>query len=279
MKKLPLSTKALFCGTLLVLLVSSAAGQDQQNQTVTGDVTGADTGQSLPGANVVVKGTQIGTATDSDGTYQLTVPTRRDTLVFSFVGYQTREVPIDGRATIDVTLQPEAVAAEEVVVVGYATQQEREVTGAVSTVDGAELAEQPDVQVSSALQGNVPGVTVTQTSGQPGETEGTIRIRGTGTLGNANPLILIDGVEGSLNNIASSNIESVTVLKDAASAAIYGNRAPNGVILVTTKRGGGEISASYSASVGTRSATRQPEFVEGGEYMRLESMGATNLGN
>jgi len=279
MKKLPLSTKALFCGTLLVLLVSSAAGQDQQNQTVTGDVTGADTGQPLPGANVVVKGTQIGTATDSDGTYQLTVPTRRDTLVFSFVGYQTREVPIDGRATIDVTLQPGAVAAEEVVVVGYATQQEREVTGAVSTVDGAELAEQPDVQVSSALQGNVPGVTVTQTSGQPGETEGTIRIRGTGTLGNANPLILIDGVEGSLNNIASSNIESVTVLKDAASAAIYGNRAPNGVILVTTKRGRGEISASYSASVGTHSATRQPEFVEGGEYMRLENMGATNLGN
>ena len=109
--------------------------------------------------------------------------------------------------------------------------------------------------------------------------EGTIRIRGTGTLGNANPLILIDGVEGSLNNIASSDIESVTVPKDAASAAIYGNRAPNGVILVTTKRGGGEISASYSASVGTHSATRQPEFVEGGEYMRLESMGATNLGN
>ena len=109
--------------------------------------------------------------------------------------------------------------------------------------------------------------------------EGTIRIRGTGTLGNANPLILIDGVEGSLNNIASSDIESVTVPKDAASAAIYGNRAPNGVILVTTKRGRGEISASYSASVGTNSATRQPEFVEGGEYMRLESMGATNLGN
>ena len=109
--------------------------------------------------------------------------------------------------------------------------------------------------------------------------EGTIRIRGTGTLGNANPLILIDGVEGSLNNIASSDIESVTVLKDAASAAIYGNRAPNGVILVTMKRGRGEISASYSASVGTHSATRQPEFVEGGEYMRLESMGATNLGN
>ena len=134
------------------------------------------------------------------------------TLVFSFVGYQTREVPIDGRTTVDVTLQPEAVAAEEVVVLRYATHEICNPARARGNGSGFDRrqgrAEQPDVQVSSVLKGNVPGVTVTQTSGQPGETEGTIRIRGTGTLGNANPLILIDGVEGSLNNIASSNMRA-----------------------------------------------------------------------
>lgn len=265
---------------LLGVLVLSARAQDQ---TVTGEVTDATSGEALPGVNIVVKGTTVGTATANDGTYQLSVPSLRDTLVFSFVGYQPREIPIEGRTTVDAALQVEAVIGEEVLVVGYGTQREENVTGAVQPIDGAELEEQATVQTSAALMGRAPGVTVTQNSGQPGENQGTIRIRGIGTLGGDsknNPLVLIDGVPGNIDNVLASDIESISVLKDAASAAIYGSRAANGVVLVTTKRGqrGGGFRVTYNSRVGVQTATGQPEYVDGGEFMRLENLGATNLG-
>jgi len=281
MKGLPALYKVLLLGVAsLGILVYSAHAQDQ---TVTGEVTDASSGEALPGVNIVVKGTTIGTATDSDGAYRLSVPSLSDTLVFSFVGYQPREIPIDGRTVVDAALQVEAVIGDEVLVIGYGTQREENVTGAVTPIDGAELAEQSSVQTSAALMGRAPGVTVTQNSGQPGENQGTIRIRGIGTLGgNAknNPLVLIDGVPGDIDNVPASDIENISVLKDAASAAIYGSRAANGVILVTTKRGqrGGGFQVSYNSRAGIQTATGQPEYVEGGEFMRLENLGATNLG-
>jgi len=274
-KKLRSAFKVLaLCVGIFSFMIPSAQGQ-----TVSGTVTDANTEEALPGVNVLVKGTQIGTATGSDGTYELGVPSLTDTLVVSFVGYQTQEIPIDGRTTVDVALERGAVTGEELVVVGYGTQQQENVTGSVESIEGADLVRQTSMQTSAALMGQVSGVQVTQNSGQPGEDAGTVRIRGIGTLGNSNPLVLIDGVEGNLNDVPSSNIENITVLKDAASAAIYGNRASNGVILVTTKRGqGGDLRANYNGYVGTQSATRQPEFVEGGRFMRLENLGATNLG-
>jgi len=274
-KKIRVAVKIVLLGVgILSFVVSTAKGQ-----TVSGTVTDANSEEALPGVNVLVKGTQFGTATGSDGAYELGVTSLNDTLVVSFVGYQTQEIPIDGRTTVNVALERGAITGEELVVVGFSTQQQESVTGAVEPIDGAELAEQPSVQTSSALMGRVSGVQVVQNSGQPGDDDGTVRIRGIGTIGNADPLVLIDGVEGSLDNIPSSNIESISVLKDAASAAIYGNRASNGVILVTTKRGqGAELRANYEGHVGVQSATRQPDFVGAGEYMRLNNLGKTNIG-
>jgi len=248
-------------------------------QTVSGTVTDASSGETLPGVNVVLKGTTTGTSTNSEGQYELDVPSLQDTLMFSFIGYQTQQIPINGRSQIDVELQSQAVTGEDVVVIGFGTQQQGSVSGSVSPIEGRELFEQPSIQTSAALQGKIPGVQVIQNSGQPGNNEGTIRIRGTGTLGNADPLVLIDGVEGNLNDIPSSDIENISVLKDASAAAIYGNRASNGVILVTTKRGQrGEMQMSYSSLVGWQEATNTPDAVDAGTHMRLENIGATNLG-
>ncbi|MFH5884514.1 SusC/RagA family TonB-linked outer membrane protein [Halalkalibaculum sp. DA3122] len=248
-------------------------------EQVTGQVTDASTGETMPGVNVLVKGTTTGTSTDSEGRYELSVPSLQDTLVFSFIGYQRQEVPIDGRTEIDIAMQVQAVSGEELIVVGYGTQQRQNVTGSVNQISGDDIASQPSVQASAALMGKVSGVQVIQNSGQPGNNQGTIRIRGTGTLGNSNPLVLIDGVPGDLDDVPSSDIESISVLKDAASAAVYGSRAANGVILVTTKRGQqDEFQVNYRGFVGWQQPTEQPEFVEGGEFMRLENLGATNLG-
>lgn len=247
--------------------------------SVTGVVTDAESGNPLPGVNISVVGTTSGTSTNADGEYSLTTSSSTDSLSFSFIGFQTQIIPIDERSTINVNLAPQALTGEEVVVVGYGTQQRQNVTGSVEQISGDEIAGQAAVQTSSALMGKVSGTQVIQNSGQPGENEGTIRIRGTGTLGNSNPLVLIDGVEGSLDDVSSSDVESISVLKDAAAASVYGSRAANGVILVTTKRGlDGSMQVGYRGFVGWQEATRQPEFVGGKRFMELENLGATNLG-
>ncbi|SHF84281.1 TonB-linked outer membrane protein, SusC/RagA family [Fodinibius roseus] len=266
-------------GYLLVYDSEEELLKIQAQEEISGTVTDAQSGETLPGVNVIVKGTTTGTSTDSDGAFELTVESLQDTLIFSFVGYQTREVPINGRTEIDVALRTQAIAGEELVVVGYGTQQRENVTGSIKQISGDDIAEQAAVQTSSALMGKISGTQVIQNSGQPGENQGTIRIRGTGTLGNSNPLVLIDGVEGSIDDVSSSDIESISVLKDAAAASVYGSRAANGVILVTTKRGlEGRVQVGYRGFVGWQEATRQPEFVEGKRFMELENIGATNLG-
>src|SRR5680860_243610 len=208
--------------------------------TVKGTVTDTQD-ELLIGVNVQVKGTNQGTATDFEGTYQLEDVPEESTLVFSYIGYKTVEIPVNGRTNIDVALSSDAELLEEIVVVGYGTQKKVNLTGSVSSVDMiGTLENRPITNASQALGGKATGVWVSQNSGKPGSDGAQIRIRGWGTLNNANPLVLIDGVEGSINEVNPNDIANISVLKDAASAAIYGSKAANGVVLITTKMGGFE---------------------------------------
>ncbi|MFH5832134.1 SusC/RagA family TonB-linked outer membrane protein [Halalkalibaculum sp. DA384] len=243
-------------------------------EQVTGQVTDASTGETMPGVNVLVKGTTTGTSTDSEGRYELSVPSLQDTLVFSFIGYQRQEVPIDGRTEIDLELQSQAVSGDELVVIGYGTTRKEELTGSVSKVEGEALENVPNSRVDQILQGRAAGVQVTQVSGEPGSAS-SIRIRGGNSIqGNNEPLWVIDGVivgqNFNLNNINSNDIESIDILKDATAVSIYGTRGANGVILVTTKSGSG-LSAgspeiSISAYSGIQSMTETVDFLNGREH-------------
>jgi len=235
-------------------------------------------GEPIPGATISLPGTTIGTATDLDGKYSLTVPENAE-LVFSFIGFESQRIKIGDRSIINVSLVESTSSLEEVVVVGFGTQKRSNVTGAVSTVSGDDLARRPVVNVASALQGTTPGLSIQNNGGAPGAESTTIRIRGVGTLNNSNPLILVDGVEQSLSTVEPSNIESITVLKDAASSAIYGSRAANGVILVTTKRGSASgVSINYNNFVGWQNPNFFPEATDPVSWMRLENEAQTNVG-
>src|SRR3546814_855296 len=205
--------------------------------TINGSVT--DTmGAPLPGVAVVVKGTTLGTSTDEQGAFSLQAD-ENDVLVFSMVGFTTREVPVTMGEEMNIQLRQDAQQLEEVVVVGYGTQKKAVVSGAVASVDGSELTKSPTVNLTNALAGRLPGVTAMQQSGEPGYDNSTIRIRGVNSLGNSDALVVIDGVPnraGGLARLNPNDIESISILKDA-SAAIYGSRAANGVILITKKIG------------------------------------------
>lgn len=223
----------------LLLVAGIALTGFAQNFNITGKVTDPE-GEPLIGASVVVEGAQGGTVTDIDGNYQLNTNAKEGVLVVSYVGYQTKQVQINGRAQIDIVMETGSSLLDEVVVVGYGTQEKEDVTGSISSVKGKDLKNLPVIGASQALQGRAAGVQVVRNGGAPGS-GGSIRIRGTGTVNNANPLVVVDGVPlayGSINDINPNDIESIEVLKDASSSAIYGQRAANGVILVTTKRGG-----------------------------------------
>lgn len=211
-------------------------GPFKQDVAVRGTVR-EETGAALPGVNVVVKGTTQGTVTDGDGNFSLNVPSNESVLVFSFIGFVTQEVAVNGQSTIDVTLIADSETLSEVVVVGYGTQEKKDVTGAVSAVKGTDIENLPSGGAQQALQGRAAGVNVVRNGGAPGNA-GSIRIRGLGTVNDANPLIVIDGVPaGGMNDVNPNDIESIDVLKDASASAIYGTRAANGVVLITTKRG------------------------------------------
>jgi TonB-linked SusC/RagA family outer membrane protein len=246
---------------------------------VKGRVTSAEGGDPLPGVNVIVKDTNIGTVTDIDGNYSITVPDENNILVFSFIGFTTQAIAINGRSNIDVALTEDVQSLEEIVVVGYGTQKRANVTGAVSTVTGEDIAQRPITNTASALQGMSPGLTVKNQGGAPGEEDINVKIRGIGTLNNSNPLILVDGIEQSLGTVEPRNIESVTVLKDAASSAIYGSRAANGVILITTKRGYKiGTSVSYDNHIGWQNATFFPKATDPVSWLKLENEAYVNAG-
>lgn len=238
-----------------------------QTHKITGIVRGSEN-KPLVGATVRVEGLGDGTSTDAQGYFQLNVGTAKAVLKVSYVGYITKEIKVDGKTELTITLQLSDASLSGVVVVGYGTQRKENLTGSVSTISGKEVAKRPVMRASEALEGLAPGVTVTQNSGQPGADGGTIRIRGIGTLGNSDPLVLIDGVEGALDGVDPNDIESISVLKDAASASIYGSRAANGVILVTTKKGNNEtVKVHYNDYFGWQKFTDLPKFADGYDYM------------
>ncbi len=243
----------------------------QQQRIVTGKVTDQN-GEPLPGATVMVKGTTQGTITDADGNYSLSNVPDNATLVFSFVGMETREINVGNRTRIDVTMQEEVVALEEVVAVGYGTMRKSDLTGGISTVIGSNIAKKNTTNISQALQGAASGVMVTRGSGSPGESA-TIRIRGITTIGNSNPLVIVDGVPGGgVDQVDPNDIESISILKDAASASIYGSRAAAGVILINTKRSkSGELNLNYDFSFGVETPTERPEVVSVIRYMEMNN--------
>ncbi|WP_345026197.1 TonB-dependent receptor [Ravibacter arvi] len=251
-------------------------------KTITGTVTEAGK-EPLPGVSVLLKGTHKGTVTDPTGKFILTLndsELRSDAiLVFSFVGFISKEVVIGNRTQIDTELEVDTKSLEEVVVVGYGTQKKVNLTGAVDAIKAEDIVSRPVGQASSALQGLAPGVTVMQRSGKPGADGSTIRIRGIGTLGNSDPLVLVDGVPMNLNNVDVNEIESISVLKDAASASIYGSRAANGVILVTTKRGkSGQFSVNYRNNFGWQEPTATMKKVSGYDHMVMINEANRNVG-
>lgn len=240
----------------------------QDGKTVTGTIVDAQ-GEAIIGANIIEKGTTNGTITDIDGNFSLNVADDA-VLQISYIGYLEQEVATQGKNTIDVVLLEDTKTLDEVVVIGYGTQKKVNVIGSIASVDSKAIESRTAPSVSNMLTGQMSGVTITQNSGRPGDDAGTIRIRGVGSFGaDPNPLVLIDGIPGSLNDINPSDIENISVLKDAASAAIYGSRAANGVILVQTKEGKeGKTTISYNGYVGWNKATELPDLLPSYEYAK-----------
>lgn len=276
LKRLQSVSMVLFLGTLFSGTISTATASGansfattQQAGICKGLVKDA-TGESVIGASVVVKGTTNGTITDFDGNFSLDGIKKGDVIVISYVGYQTQEIKWNG-SPLNVILKEDSKTLSEVVVVGYGTQKKANLSGSVVMVDSKELENRPIQNVSSGLQGLMPGVAITGTNGAPGQDAGKIRVRGIGTLNEAGPYILVDGIEtGTLSAVDPNDIESISVLKDAASAAIYGSKAANGVVLITTKRGKtGQTKISYSGYLSFQNATNMIERMGSYEYASL----------
>ncbi len=259
------------CVFLLFLCLVTAAGAFAQ-EAIKGKVKD-EQGQALPGVSVVVKGTTTGSVTDNDGAF-LVNALPNNTLVFSYIGYLTIEVPVGNKTNHDIKLVTDTKALSEVIVVGYGTAKKATLTGSVTAVKGTELQKAPAANLSNTLGGRLPGVSAVQSSGEPGYDGSSIRIRGTNSLGNSNALIVVDGVpnrSGGLDRINPADIESISVLKDAA-AAIYGSRAGNGVILITTKRGKtGKPQLSYDMNLGVSQPTRTPKMSNAAEYATIRN--------
>jgi TonB-linked SusC/RagA family outer membrane protein len=240
-----------------------------QTKTITGTVTSADDNVPLPGVNVVVEGTSKGTVTTVDGTYSIDLSPEETILNFTFVGYVAQKITVTDQTTIDVVLQPDTQTLEEVVVIGYGVVKKSDLTGAVSSVRGSDLTAVPAVSPMQSLQGKVAGVQITSPSGAPGSTP-VVRIRGTGTFNNSSPIYVVDGVIlDNIDFLSSADIESMEVLKDASSTAIYGSRGANGVIMVTTKHGtaGTEtVSINFSGEYGIQQLQKKIDLLNGREF-------------
>ncbi|ARK13641.2 SusC/RagA family TonB-linked outer membrane protein [Fibrivirga algicola] len=262
-------TRSRLCVSWVLVLLCAASTFAQTK--ITGRVL--DEQQAgLPGVSVVVKGTTQGSVTDAMGNYSLNAPNRNGSLVFSYIGFVSQEVPINNQSNINITLAADTKSLNEVVVVGYGVQRKETITGSVVAVKGGDLVKSPTTNLSNSLAGRLPGVTAVNRSGEPGYDGSTIRIRGTNTLGNNSALVVVDGIPdraGGLDRINPADIETISVLKDA-SAAIYGSRAANGVILITTKRGkSGKPQLSYSFNQGYAQPTIIPSLANAAEYATM----------
>lgn len=270
----------------IVIPKENPSEQTKSTFTVKGRISD-EMGEPMVGAAAFIEmdGKTYGTIADVDGNYSIDLPrkpSKEQTINFSCIGYGNMTETLGGRRSIDVAMEPDVQLLEETVVVGYGVQKKVNLTGAVSMITTADMASRPISNLSSGIQGMLPGVTVVSPSGQPGESMTTIRVRGIGTIGNANPLILIDGVEGDLSTLNPDDIESMSVLKDAASSAIYGARAANGVLLITTKSlskaAAQEPTISFGAYYGIQSPTCLPEMCDAIEFMTLDNEARQNVG-
>ncbi len=270
----------------LIFMLCFSMGVMAQGKTITGKVIDEQSGEAIPGATILVKNSSKGVITNVEGQYSIEAqPT--ETLVFSFVGYQTKEVQISNQSKIDISLKVSSALLNELVVVGYGTQQKKNLTGAVGIVTSEEIGNQSVTSAANALSGRVSGVQLIQGSGQPGNDAPTIQIRGVGTVrtsvdsqnDDSAPLVLVDGVQSTLNDVNPNDIESFSVLKDAASASIYGARAANGVILVTTKRGTErKPRVTLNSYMAFQSATATPSMLNPYEFAMLKNEAQTNAG-
>lgn len=266
-----LSFSAIPANAVSVAPVSLGVGVVNQSAKHQGTVLDAKTGEPIIGASVVIKGTTNGSITDIDGKFSLDLK-KGDVLQISFVGYQTKEITFNGNTqSLNIRLSEDTKMIDEVVVVGYGTQKKVNLSGSVASVSSEQIQNRPIQNLSNGLQGLMPGVTISGTNGAPGMDNGKIRVRGVGTLNEASPYILIDGVESAtMNALDPNDIESISVLKDASSAAIYGSKAANGVILITTKRGKSEKArVSYNGYVSVQNATRLIDRLSSYDYARM----------
>ncbi|MFP4064684.1 MAG: SusC/RagA family TonB-linked outer membrane protein [Bacteroidales bacterium] len=269
--------------SLLLLIAGLFLVSSVQSQTIRGVVTDASSGETLPGASIRVKDATLGTTTEIDGDYSLNLPAGSHTIIYSFVGFSTQEISItieEGETIVrDISMEPAALTFEETVVIGYGSQQKIVTTGSISSIDSEAINRIPLLRTEQALQGQTAGVQVTSLSGQPGEAP-TVRIRGAGTTGDAEPLYIVDGMAvGGIDYLNPGDIESIDVLKDAASAAIYGARAANGVVLITTKTGTeGQMNVSYSGYQGIQNAARTIDMLNAEQYRMMMNEGARNSG-
>ncbi|SMO58463.1 TonB-linked outer membrane protein, SusC/RagA family [Fodinibius sediminis] len=245
--------------SLIIILIGFTS--QLYGQEVSGIVTD-EAGTPLPGVNILVKGTNTGTSSGAEGGFELTVPSLQDTLVFSFIGYGKQEISINGRSEIKVQMQSEALSSKELIVVGYGTQEEENLVGFVSKAGVEDISTRPSADIARSLQGAVPGLNIRSSSGGDPSATPEINIRGFNSINGGSPLVLVDGIEEDLANVNPNNIESVTVLKDAQAAAIYGARGSFGVVLVTTKSGReGVFEVEYSNNVGFTTNTARTDFV------------------
>lgn len=253
----------------IIIGKAGADGQIQQNKTVTGKVVD-ETGTGIPGVAVTVKGTAVGVVTDLDGNYVINIPEKGEVLMFSFMGMRNQEITIGNQTTIDVTMLTETIGIDEVIAIGYTSTSRKNVASAISNLTSEEIVGLSVTDVRQTMQGKIAGVQVVNNSGDPGSGARVI-IRGMGSFSNPDPLYVIDGIQGGdINSVHPQDIENITVLKDASSAAIYGTAGANGVVLITTKSGiKGKLRVQYDGSVGVANVSKRYDLLKTGDYVDL----------
>ena len=270
----------LFLCLVPVASARAATGPQDGKTVVTGVIYDEDR-IPVAGANIMVKGTDTGTIADGDGKFSITVPYSEATLIISFIGFTTMEYPLAGKANINVTLKAEAVSLEETVVIGYGSQKRATMTGSISSVNVKDLTQSPSANVTNALAGRLPGLTVTQFGGgEPGKDQASFAVRGISsyTSGAQSPIVIVDGVERSLSSLDPNEIETFSILKDASATAVYGIRGANGVIIVTTKRGAPQEkpTVEFKAQVGIAEPVSYPDYLGSADYARLYNQALKN---
>lgn len=262
-------TNKVFFTFLFMLFITTLFGQN--NLTITGHVKD-DNNEPLIGVSIIVKGTTNGVVTDYDGNFSIKVDSKQDVLVFSYIGFTSQEVTVGENTVLNVVLKDDTKLLDEVVVVGYGTQRKSDLTGGISTIDADKIASMPATSLGQRLQGQISGLNIQMGNTKPGENQ-TFRVRGQKSLSGSNdPIIILNGVpfNGTMSEIDYNSIDNISVLKDASSAAIYGSRAANGVILITTKAGKkGKPMISYNGYVGVQNAEWLPDIMNGPEYITM----------